>query len=219
MNDIIDVSNPPTKRTALCDRITELLSIERVPIIQGWTRPEKGIAMADLVLSEKPSLIVEIGVFGGASLLPQALALQQNGHGLIVGIDPWTKDAALEGDVGQENADWWKECDLNEIALGCWAAIDQEGLGQYAALVRSQAHLVCGFFKCGGIDILEIDGNHSELASCRDVELYLPLVRPGGHIWFDDSDWKTTQKAVATLDGACERVTQVGTCILFRKPQ
>ena len=46
---------------------------------------------------ERPKVIVELGIFGGRSLLPQALQLRDNGDGgIIYGIDPWTKAAALD---------------------------------------------------------------------------------------------------------------------------
>jgi hypothetical protein len=145
------------------------------------------------------------------------MAAQQNGLGIVVGIDPWTKNAVLEGDNDEANADWWtNKINLSAIAMGCWQAIEDEGLNERVVIVRAQAHLVADYFR--DIDILEIDGNHSELSSCRDVSLYLPRVKAGGFVWMDDSDWPTTQKAVAMLDSACERVQQVGSSVLFKKP-
>ena len=67
------------------------------------------------------------------------------------------------------------------------------------------------------IDILHIDGNHSELASVRDVTTWLPRVKSGGYIWFDDTNWATTQRAIALLYVSCEVVKDVGDCRLFRK--
>jgi len=49
------------------------------------------------------------------------------------------------------------------------------------------------------IDILHIDGNHEEESSCKDVELYLPRVKKGGYVWFDDANWHQTQKAINLL--------------------
>ena len=46
---------------------------------------------------------------------------------------------------------------------------------------------------------MHLDGNHSELLSCRDVELWAPLVAENGYILFDDSSWPTTQAAQQLL--------------------
>lgn len=203
--------------TDLNERIANCLRLDRVPVIQGWTTVERAVAMADLIVAQKPDLVVEIGVFGGRSLIPQAMAVQVNGFGVVLGIDPWSHDAADEGESDPANRDWWAKVDLEDIAAGCWAAITAEKLTNCTALIRARAEIISWVFGVDTVDILTIDGNHSELASCRDVELYLPLVRPGGHIWFDDSDWATTMKAIAMLDAACDRVSQIGACILFQK--
>jgi hypothetical protein len=50
------------------------------------------------------------------------------------------------------------------------------------------------------IDILHIDGNHSEEKSVRDVLLWSSSVSPLGAVVMDDTDWQTTQKAVKLLD-------------------
>lgn len=198
-------------------RIEAFLDPARSPKIEGWTTPEKAKAMAELILKHRPPLVVEIGVFGGRSLVPQAMALQELGTGIVVGIDPWTHEAALEGEVGAGNAEWWGKLDLDNIAKGAWAAVQDEGVAKHAVLARAGSEAAAPLFMPGAIGVLHIDGNHSELASCRDVELYYPLVQSGGYIWFDDADWSTTQKAITLLDGRCRRVSVVGTCLLFRK--
>ena len=73
------------------------------------------------------------------------------------------------------------------------------------------------FIDC--IDILYIDGNHSEPASMKDVMLYLPKVRQGGYIWYNDSIWPERQEALDLLSEECEVVKLIddGNCILFKK--
>lgn len=203
--------------TELENKIKAFVSNDRVPRIHGWTTEEKAIAMAHLILKERPALAVEIGVFGGRSLVPQAMALKALGRGLIVGIDPFSHAAALDGEVGPENADWWSKLDLDGISKAAWDAITVEGVKDHTALVRCEAQIAAMMFLTGSIGILHIDGNHSEKASCRDVHIYYPLVQTGGYIWFDDADWPTTQMALAVLDARCRRVSAVGNCVLFRK--
>ena len=70
------------------------------------------------------------------------------------------------------------------------------------------------------IDILHIDGNHSEEASFFDIVTYYPKVKSGGYIWFDDKNWATTKKAIDYLYENCIYIQMVdnGNCILFQKP-
>jgi len=151
-----------------------------------------------------------------------AMALKENGYGIVCGIDPWKKDAALECAIDSENAKWWRECDLDAILKGCSEAIWKHGLDNYTILTRCDAVLASKTFKDGIVDILHIDGNHSEEVSMRDVTNWLPKVEKGGYIWLDDFHWETVKKAKETLDSKCEVVRDIvdpekGSCRLYRK--
>ncbi|MBI2809024.1 MAG: hypothetical protein HYX68_28910 [Planctomycetes bacterium] len=47
--------------------------------LEGWCTPEKAQMLAALIIDALPALCVEIGVHGGKSLIPQAMALRQTG--------------------------------------------------------------------------------------------------------------------------------------------
>jgi len=64
--------------------------------IPGWCSDEKAQAMMDLVFSEQPQVCVEIGVFGGSSVFPTAMALRRLGNGVIYAIDPWKTEEAIK---------------------------------------------------------------------------------------------------------------------------
>lgn len=49
------------------------------------------------------------------------------------------------------------------------------------------------------IDILYVDGEHTSTAVCRDLALYVPLVRPGGAVIIDDYGHDEVRRGV---DGA-----------------
>lgn len=183
----------------------------------GWCSEDKRAALVELVMQTEPEIAVDIGVFGGLSLLSTAAAMRENARGLVYGIDPWTVSACLEGDSGVENVNWWRKIDFDEVHRGCMRAITELDLWQNVRILAAPAQAVVEVFADDSIDILHIDGNHTEVASTRDVRLYLPKVRQDGHIWFDDCRWETTQKAAALLDAACDRVKEVGDCRLYRK--
>lgn len=197
--------------------------IERVvPGLDGWCPVEKALAMAEVVLAERPRVCVEIGVFGGRSLIPQALALREvwdedessvnveiagapeRKRGIIYGIDPWKKGAVLEGVNDPKNDEWWRNLDLGAIFATCARCVAAQRVTEHVALLQIGSEEAAPLFGLGGIDILHVDGNHSELSSCRDVTLYLPKVRPGGRIWMDDTNWATTQPAVRMVEAHCD---------------
>lgn len=182
--------------------------------LDGWTSPARLYMMADLILGEKPELVVELGVFGGRSFIAQALALKHNGEGLIVGVDPWRKAAAIEGE-NEANQKWWSTIDIEAIHRQAMQAVWDNQLEQHAVIVRSESQHCFQLFD--GIDILNIDANHSEEASCRDARLWLPRVRKGGHVWFDDCDWPSTHKAQAIVGEHCDVVVDNGHWKLYRK--
>jgi len=180
--------------------------VEFCTVGEGWLTPERGIEMAELVMAIQPRTVVEIGTFGGRSLISQALALKQLGKGRIYGIDSWKHADTIEGETDASAKDWWSNnVDLHAIHKLCVEAIWKFGLDAHAVLVRTQSQHCVDLFTCG-IDILFIDGNHSELASCRDVVNYLPLVNANGYIWMDDADWETTQKAVSMVAEKCQLI-------------
>lgn len=187
-----------------------------LPKLQGWTSWERGVEMAELIIKKKPLMCVELGVFGGRSLIAQALALKENGIGQIFGIDPWKVEAAVEGE-NSANADWWtKNVDLHEIHKGAMEALWRLELDKWAVVIQAKSQDAAGLF-LNGIDWLLIDGNHSEVASCRDVDTYLPKVTSEGIIIFDDADWPSTQKALKMLDRECDLLRDAKTYRIYQK--
>lgn len=195
-----------------------ITQIEKVlPALDGWCTIEKARAMMELVERERPAVLVEIGVFGGRSLAAMADACRQNGYGHVHGIDPWSAPAALESVEESANIDWWAKVDYEGVYTRCKRALWAMQLEPFVTIMRLTAEEAAPAFAPESIDVLHIDGNHSEASSTRDVTLYLPRVRTGGHIWFDDMDWPSTHNALRIMREQCEEVGAAGTCGLFRK--
>lgn len=192
---------------------------------EGWCTVDRALEMAQLVIDTQPETVVEIGVFAGGSTIPQALALKELGSGRIYGIDPWSRQAAIEqvfvANDTTPAADeavarqWWTDVDLDRMHLLCMQAIWKYGLEQQAIIIRARSEDCFELFR--DIDIIYIDGSHSEEASCRDVDLYVPRVRSGGIVHFDDANWQTVQKAVSLLDDSCTLVKDAGQYRTYRK--
>lgn len=205
-----------TSDLPLFETIKEELAVPPQPVrLEGWTDPDKGVELAKLILKEKPKVVLELGVFGGRSLIAMALALRTNGTGKAFGIDPWRLPVAIEGETDQANIQWWSGVNLHDIHKGTMEAIWRLGLDEWAIVVRAASQDVKQLFPM--IDVLHIDANHSELASCRDVENFVPRVPSGKWVVFDDSHWASTRKALALINGYCELVQDFKTWRLYQR--
>ena len=194
-----------------------------LPSIHGWCSYEKAAKFVEIITEQKPQLCVEIGVFGGSSLIPQALALKPH-SGVIIGIDPWKNDAALESMIDESNKEWWGNLNLEDIYEHCKNNVTKYKVESNCQLMRDKSETVVSNFHDQSIDLLHIDGNHSEDLSYKDAVLYLPKVKTGGFIFFDDIYWTegdnyaTTRKAITYLLGECEKVDIVNNdCLILRK--
>ncbi len=190
-----------------------------LPEFYGWCSQEKAINFIDLVLEVKPKVCVEIGVFGGASLFPVASTLKFLDQGVVYGIDPWDNAENLRqfDPADTTNINWWKKVNFNSIYTSFRKLFKKYGLDDYVITLIMPSQSATGAIK--DIDILYIDGCHSEHGFIIDVLLYLPKVRSGGYIWMNDTLWEQSQEAIGLLLLQCEVVKLIdnGNCILFKK--
>jgi len=180
----------------------KLVSFIYMDQLEGWCTKNKAGIMIDLVFMLRPKTIVEIGVWGGKSLIPMAYALQLLGNGKVYGIDPWDALESIQGMEGV-NYDWWSKVDHQMILYGLVEKISKFRLNEQIHLVKATSK---NAQPIPNIDMLHIDGNHSENAAMIDVNKWVPLVRKGGIIVFDDVTWTTNEKAVEWLDENCIRI-------------
>ena len=177
---------------------SELISLtESLP---GWCTPEKAMRLAALVVELRAVACVELGVFGGRSLVAIAAGLARL-HAVepvalreVVGIDPYESKASLEGENSAENDAWWSALDYAQILSKARLGLDRGHLGNFARIARGKSLDLAPTFR-DGIDLLHQDSNHSELVSCAEVEAWADKLRPGG-LWVqDDMNWPTTKRS------------------------
>lgn len=168
---------------------------EYVPTLDGWLLPERGCEMADAIFETRPKLCVEIGVFGGRSLISQAFALRELNHGgVVVGIDPWRVEDALDGEKDEANRQWWtRNIDIEAIHRSAMKAIWDHHIEPWCVVMRAASQHAAPVF--GELGMLFLDGNHSEVASMRDVEMWIPKLKSGAYCFLDDYDWPSTRHA------------------------
>ena len=166
--------------------------------IHGWCTIEKAHKLIEIATELHPNLIVELGVFGGRSLLALALAVKESGC-KVVGIDAWEKTASLEGENSKENDQWWGNLDYDAIFTYAKNLMKKHNVHKNTELWKAKSAEVVSRFDDESIDILHQDSNHSEKISCQEVELYWNKVSKNGVWIFDDVNWDTTKKAQELL--------------------
>lgn len=164
------------------------------PVIQnihtnltGWCSWQKAQALASAVIALRPKVVVEIGVWGGKSLIPMAIA--QNTiveGGKCYAIDPWKADESTLGQLNPVDREWWGDQGKHEYAYGeftKWRRIAQlEEVIEILRMPSDEAPVP------PDIGILSLDGNHGEQAM-RDIQKFAPSVRLGGVAFLDDLQW------------------------------
>ncbi|HEX2943274.1 MAG TPA: class I SAM-dependent methyltransferase [Rhodopila sp.] len=178
------------------------LILEAERRLEGWCSRQKAVCLAELVLAERPLVAVEIGVFGGRSLVPIAAALRHNGAGAIYGIEAWSPAVAVENTINDEHDSWWTTVEFDRIKHEFCQFVADTKLTSQVRIIEAPSVRAAGVFDT--IDFLHIDGSHSILNAAEDVILYARKVRPGGIVVFDDVDWDSTTLARGLLDYLCE---------------
>lgn len=190
--------------------------------LEGWCTSDKAAAIVELIRAEKPQICVEIGIYGGRSLIPAAAALRENGSGAIYGIETWRGDIATEHFTSEINDQWWQGIDFHLIKTNFLRFVAEHGLASCVRIIEAPACDAAMLF--ANIDYLHIDGAHSIYNAVEDVVLYAKKVKGGGLIIMDDTNWPTTAPAVAVLDSLGERIHEfkkddedIPNCIIYRK--
>lgn len=217
--DFVHVGCKPLKDRIIAE------AVKLLPGLPGWCSPKKAGKLIRFILSEQASCCVELGVFGGSSLIPQALALRALGAGRIIGIDPYSTAEALKTPPKEDpNSRWWAQLDLDKIKRELLDRLDKLGLAEFASVRQQTSDAAAIDFAEGSIDLLHIDGNHSEEQALRDADTWLPKLRPGGILFFDDISWgfdrferSTTGPAIDLIMQHCSWLGEVNQCLICRK--
>lgn len=191
----------------------------------GWCFDEKRNLIHNLVKTTHSKTCVEIGVYKGSSLFSFAEVLEKIG-GKITGIDPWSFEMS-KNDIEPRSKDY-EEYFYNQLLKGqetfetiynsVCNIVENNDLSKTITLIRKPSEEVFIDFENESIDIIHIDGNHNELNASRDILLYLPLVKKGGYIMMDDSDWGSVRRSINRfLLPYCELVDDIGTTAYFKK--
>lgn len=170
----------------------------------GGCPPRKQRILAHLIVSRDLKRAVEIGVFAGGSLFPQAVAMRHTG-GQITGIDPWSASEAeqkdnLERIVPALGEGWAGRVDWDGLYREVGERLSRYGLAHHCTLVRNPSQRAAGAID-GPLDLLHVDGNHDYARCADDLARWLPKVRSGGLLVLDDTAWDTIHPQYLDLKG------------------
>lgn len=159
-------------------------STRKVPTLNGPDLPmgvyiprEEGDFLYSMVRQFRPAITIEVGMANGLSTVFIAEALRENGVGRHIAIDPF------------QHSDWHGAA----IAL-----IRKAGLESYVELMELFSHQALPELERKGIiaDFAFIDGSHLFDYVMTDFLCVDRILKPGGLIAFDDSDWPAIRQAL-----------------------
>ena len=193
--------------------------INGTPAPDGWATVEVAHTLAAIAIATRPRVCIEIGVFGGRSLIPVALALKQNGFGVIHGIDPWAAQESVKGQAGKDK-EWWSSQQMHDAVYDRFIGnVARFGVNQFVEVCRKKSDDYPA--ERGSVDLLTIDGNHGPQALI-DIKRFTPHVSLGGFVYLDDLHWDG-EHVSAGLDWMTDRgfvkCYEIGTGAILQRLQ
>jgi len=170
----------------------------------GGCSLEKAYIMAWLIANFKLKSTVDIGVYRGRSLFPQALAHKRFSNGIVYGIDPWDSELGRENDnkeLKEAIDDFKDKTDYSEIGREVARYNLEKGFNDYCMLIQKKSEDAIAQFKDKNIvfDLIHIDGNHDTEMVMKDITLYPPLLTKKGFVILDDISWASVRPAFHAL--------------------
>jgi glycosyltransferase involved in cell wall biosynthesis len=156
----------------------------------------------DLVAQLKPRLLVELGTDRGESYFAFCQSVLENGTG--------TKCYAIDHWRGDPHAGSYDET--------TFLAVEAHNRAHYAAfstLIRATFDAAAERFEPESIDLLHIDGHHTEEAVRHDLEIWLPKLRPGGVLLMHDATMRGRDFGVWKV---WAELQERGRSAMFEKP-
>lgn len=153
----------------------------------GWFDFEATYDRA-VITAPPGSLLVEVGVFLGKSLVYLARKAQAADKGLrVIGVDTWLGSPEFDSSV------FVNDRPINEMPPGfmlswCYAELVKRDLHRTATLVVSDSVDAADLFASGQAHMVFLDARHDEAGIDEDIAAWLPKVRTGGMLAGHDYD-------------------------------
>lgn len=188
--------------------------LEAIPIdFGGGCSASKAHVLAYLIRRFNLQKTIDIGVYRGRSLFPQALAHAAFTGGTVYGVDPWSRDHATENDnprLSDAITRFVAATDYDSVYAGVCTTRESLGYEKHCLLVRDTSARAAASFRERGLTfgLIHIDGNHDTETVVHDVETYTPLLEPGGFLVLDDVSWDSVKPAYERARRSMRRLFQ-----------
>ncbi|CAN5810508.1 hypothetical protein BH20VER1_BH20VER1_02300 [soil metagenome] len=127
----------------------------------------------DAVATLRPEVLVELGTDRGESYFAFCQAVRDHGTGTrCYAVDHWRGDLHVGG---------YDEATYRQVA-----AHNAAHYGAFSTLLRSDFASAAAQFPDESVDLLHLDGLHTEEAVRADLDRWLPKLRPGGILLLHD---------------------------------
>jgi hypothetical protein len=163
---------------------------------QGWGSTHRYLTEA--VETLRPSIIVEVGVWKGGSVITLASKMRElNIDGVVVAVDTW-----LGAWDHWTNEEWFEHLNFNNGYPSLYhtfaANVLEEGLQDYVLPIPLDSTNAANVLRHHDVqpDVVHIDGGHDYNAVMSDLGEWWPMIKSGGVLIGDDyPDWPGVKAA------------------------
>ena len=164
--------------------------------VPGWN--SRKTIFGELIREVRPSTIIEVGTWLGASAIHMALQCSKaNLQAKIWCVDTWLgSEEFWYSDL--EDRDLRMRNGYPQVYFDFIANVVQHGFQDFIIPVPCTSLIGARVMAAQGItaDLIYIDGSHHHDDVVADIRAYLPLLRSGGVMFGDDYEWKGVRQAV-----------------------
>ena len=165
--------------------------------IEGWFNFQDVYDLA-VQRAHDGAIFVEIGCWMGRSTAYLAQQILDSGKKItLYAVDMWQ---GSEEEVHQNRI---REIEQDgQTPMGMFLRNMEEcHVASVITPVRMNSHVAAREFQKGSVDFVFIDASHEYLDVCRDIDDWLPKVKPNGIIAGDDFGWEGVGRAVSSIFG------------------
>jgi hypothetical protein len=176
----------------------------------------KAYALAWLIREARTRASVDIGVYRGRSLVPQAVVHREATGGVAYGVDPYSKSEAIQNDredLRERLHDFVACTDFDAIHDEVLRLRATLGLERHCVLLRKTSAEAAREFAGSGMrfGLVHVDGNHDAARVLEDVRLYFPLLERDGFLVMDDVSWESVRPGVEWMSERARTLFHVAT--------
>ena len=126
--------------------------------------------------------VLEVGSFQGKSTFFLGTAVKYSQNGKLIAVDHF------KGNKGKEAEYKVKKTNLSDLEDNFKNNIRLAKLDSTVKLINSPNDVAVNSVEDLSLRMLFIDGDHTAQGVRKDIQLFLPKVKPGGIVVFDDYD-------------------------------